>query len=625
MRGLWIPALLLVALGAALGLTGAHAIGLEATLARRRARVRAEAEASELAASLPLRLARGEADEVARFRLGTAPPFDPVGATEAARLRFAHALHLSRLAPSVSDEPGAHSATDLAAAAFARLADDPDAGPLRAVAAAHRTALLLLGPDAAAAPPAPTSAEGTTESGLSLPLWCAYLELRRALSAGDPPPAVASAVTRLLDAPALLDLSPSQEGGGAPDGGDLLSLALYHLGPGLASLPPDLATALREREALTRLAHRALNRLRDAPMGVVGDLVAIREPDPPTSLRLVRPTGFVTARPDAIPADAVVAEAPPPLQGLVAWARLDPGPVAGRGPYLLLGAGLAVYLAAATAILVALARSRRAQALKDEFVATVSHELKTPIAGMSALAELLADPTPGAAADEPDRVRRYGERIHGEALRLAATVRNVLDIARVERDPTHAVRLAPGDPADAVRTTLALAAPAFARRGASLVAHVEAASAPLLVDPEALAHVLHNLLDNALKFSAARFITARSDDAGPNGAEVEVHAAPAPQTGGYRIEVLDRGPGVPLSERTRVFRRFARGRTAQTDAIPGVGLGLHVADLLVRAHGGTIEIGDREGGGARFVVLLPPPGATAPIAAPADAAAGARP
>jgi signal transduction histidine kinase len=104
--------------------------------------------------------------------------------------------------------------------------------------------------------------------------------------------------------------------------------------------------------------------------------------------------------------------------------------------------------------------------------------------------------------------------------------------------------------------------------------------------------VLANLLDNAAKYSGA-------------SREIRVEAGPADRGAAYRIAVLDRGIGVPPEERTKVFARFFRGEAARRAAIPGVGLGLHVAREVVRAHGGDLTVEGRDGGGSAFVVRLP--------------------
>jgi signal transduction histidine kinase len=209
--------------------------------------------------------------------------------------------------------------------------------------------------------------------------------------------------------------------------------------------------------------------------------------------------------------------------------------------------------------------------------------MKTPIASVQAMAEMLAD----GRVSGPTKPREYAERIQAEMARLGATVRDVLDAARIERDAGVVVRPRPVDPAATVRDAVEAARPGLERRGVRLDLEETPSPRPLPLDPDAVAHVVHNLLDNAAKFG------------GPEKA-IEVRAGPV--EGGYRVEVLDRGPGVPVAERERVFERFTRGEDAKARAVPGVGLGLYVAKEIVEAHGGAIRVEDRDGGGARFVV-----------------------
>lgn len=596
-RGLLLPAVLLTAAGVGFGVLGGHALRLEGDLARRRARARAELSVRDAAADAPTRLARGDGPEIGRVRLHDATGvFERVAARvpEPVRLLFDQALFLER--------QGRHAE---ARTTWERVATAPDAGDLAPVAAAHATAVALRADTGRPPPPPPAAERGVTEDGLPLAPWCAYLRLALEVQGGATGADLAAAVEGLLAAP---DGHGVRTDGG-PDAGDLLVRAVELVGdPRLATLPPALASRLRARAAQATLAHRALARLARAPLAVLDDVIAAKVPQDPAVVRFVAVddlgsaladalpgTVRATTRPDTIPAGAARTQAPTPLDGLWVYDVPTPGPLEGSGPWLLLAAGLAVYAAAAVATLLALRRARRTREMKDDFVAAVSHEMKTPIAGVAAMAELIADD-----AGLPDRTRRYAERIRVEMARLGATVRDVLDAARIERDPTSAIRPRNVEPADVVKEAAATVRPALERRGFAVEVDVTAAGRPLALDPDALAHVLHNLLDNAAKFTTDR-------------REVAVHAAP--RDGGYRIEVLDRGPGVPPAERARVFDRFVRGAAAREGAVPGVGLGLHVARALVTAHGGSIDVTERDGGGARFVVDLPAPSGSAPTAA----------
>lgn len=276
----------------------------------------------------------------------------------------------------------------------------------------------------------------------------------------------------------------------------------------------------------------------------------------------------------------------PPLQGLALVSQGPPADASSSGGHWLLLAGLSLYAGGVLLLLQALARARHAQRMQGEFVAAVSHELKTPIASVRAMAEALAD----GAASEPERTRRYAQRIESEMLRLGRTVRNVLDVSRIERPGSLALGRAPSDPAQLVEEAAQAFGPAIARRGQELVWEAGPASGLLDLDREALLGVLLNLLDNAAKFS-------------PMGGTVELMGR-ALKTGGYRMEVRDRGPGIAPHEHERLFRRFERLGAAVKDAVPGVGLGLYVAAQVVHSHGGRIFHEPRPGGGSVFVVEL---------------------
>ncbi len=220
--------------------------------------------------------------------------------------------------------------------------------------------------------------------------------------------------------------------------------------------------------------------------------------------------------------------------------------------------------------------------MKTEFVARVSHELKTPLASIRLFAEMLES---GRVADEAKR-ERYHRVILTESERLTRLIERVLGFARMERgEPVVAPR--PDSIEEIVRETVA----SFDAPGSDAdPVTVEMPSLPpALVDRDALAQMLWNLLDNARKYS----------DGGPVRVEATADA------GSVRIRVIDRGPGIPVEERDRVFERFRRGAGDLTRGVGGVGLGLSIASHLARAHGGAIELWSEPGSGSCFTIRLP--------------------
>lgn len=246
--------------------------------------------------------------------------------------------------------------------------------------------------------------------------------------------------------------------------------------------------------------------------------------------------------------------------------------------------GMLVYGAGAVLVIRGWRQARLAARQQADFVASVSHELKTPIASVRAMAELMA----GSADSSSDRSRLYAERIDLEMQRLGATVRNVLDAAQIERG-TLPVTLVEGDPAAWAERLAERVAPPLEAQGVAFQVRVDAADGTYLFDPQALESVLLNFLDNAVKFSPG---------------EKEIELSGGRSAAGYRVEVSDRGIGIDPAEESRVFGRFYRGEAAREGAAPGVGLGLHIARQIADRHGAALYARSRVGGGSVFGVEL---------------------
>lgn len=385
----------------------------------------------------------------------------------------------------------------------------------------------------------------------------------------------------------------------AVDAADLLLAAADDLGNAHGGVPPALRTRLEDAARRARHGHELLLATADRGVVLLGDEIAYRPVDDgPSSTIVTTSLSRVEDRLSArlgrrvsllrrAPENALVSPAAPPFAPLRLvyedWSKEVRTP---RVAVTIWALGLGLYLVAGLAAILWFVRSARANRMQADFVAAVSHEMKTPIAGIQAMAEMLAD---GRVAD-PARAHAYAERIRAEASRLGAGVRNVLDAARIERDPSSIVRPVPTEPSALVFDLASVMRPVLEGRGFRFEVNAAPSPRPIPIDPDAFGSVVGNLLDNAAKFSTET-------------KEIEVDAGPV--ANGYRVSVSDRGPGVPERERARVFERFERGEQARRMAVPGVGLGLHVARNLVEAHGGTIEVRAREGGGAAFVVVWP--------------------
>jgi signal transduction histidine kinase len=215
-------------------------------------------------------------------------------------------------------------------------------------------------------------------------------------------------------------------------------------------------------------------------------------------------------------------------------------------------------------------------------VADAAHELKTPTA------VLLGESQEARRSDaRPEEVRQSLETIERSARGLAREVDSLLLLAR--GDSARPMRREAVDLAPVAAEAVAAAEPLGAGRGRRC--RLEAAEGALVSgDRAGLLRVASNLVSNALQYTAP-------------GSEVEVEVAR--RDGQVVLEVRDRGPGVAPENRRRIFERFVRLEPARARYPEGSGLGLAIVDQIVRAHGGQIEVDEREGGGAVFRVVLP--------------------
>lgn len=226
-----------------------------------------------------------------------------------------------------------------------------------------------------------------------------------------------------------------------------------------------------------------------------------------------------------------------------------------------------------------------ASAARNAFVSAAAHELKTPVTGLTAFAELLLRDARRKREISPERLSMALEAIERQTGKLDRLVACLLDAAEIDAG-TLRIEPAPTDLAALVRRELA-------RQGAG-AAHTFAYDGPerldAVVDGARFGHVVGELLDNAVKFS-------------PDGSRVAVQLGTDGE-GGIRLSIADEGAGIPPDQREAVFGRFAQAHG--TRHLAGLGLGLYVSRAIVELHGGLVWIESPERGGTRFVVTLPP-------------------
>jgi signal transduction histidine kinase len=228
-----------------------------------------------------------------------------------------------------------------------------------------------------------------------------------------------------------------------------------------------------------------------------------------------------------------------------------------------------------------------AQQAQREFVANVSHELKTPLTSIQGFAQAIVD----GAASSPEALRHAGGIIYDEADRLRRLVEGLLDLARLDAG-RGAFHRAPVD----LRLVLGVTADKFSLRarekGVALQTSLPPVLPTLVGDADRLAQVFTNLLDNALKHT-------------PQGGRVMLAAASA--DGGLAVSVADTGEGIPLEDQQHIFERFYQvdKSRARPEARSGAGLGLTISKEIVEAHEGRVRVESVPGLGSKFTVWLP--------------------
>jgi two-component system sensor histidine kinase SenX3 len=225
---------------------------------------------------------------------------------------------------------------------------------------------------------------------------------------------------------------------------------------------------------------------------------------------------------------------------------------------------------------------RRLEEIRRDFVANVSHELKTPMGALGLLAETLL------AESDPDVAQRLAGRIHTEAFRVSRIIDDLLDLSRIEaeeappREPVL-VNLVMAEAVERVRA-------AAEQRDVKIMLDEPEPPVAVMGDRRQLVSALYNLLENAVKFSydgGAVRCTARSD-----GNDVV-------------LDIEDHGVGIPARDLDRIFERFYRVDQGRSRTTGGTGLGLSIVRHVAANHAGRVEVDSREGEGSTFRLIVP--------------------
>jgi two-component system sensor histidine kinase SenX3 len=228
--------------------------------------------------------------------------------------------------------------------------------------------------------------------------------------------------------------------------------------------------------------------------------------------------------------------------------------------------------------------SRRVEEVRRDFVANVSHELKTPVGALALLAETIED-----AADDAEAVRRFAGRMRQESARLTFLVQDLITLSRIQAaepipDPHPvAVDLVVAEALDRCRMKANA-------RGITL-ASIGVRGLSVLGEDDLLVTAVRNLLENAVVYS-------------PERTRVVVCVKRVSE-GGVEISVADQGIGIPERDLERIFERFYRVDPARSRATGGTGLGLAIVKHVTAAHGGRVTVRSVEGAGSTFTLWLP--------------------
>lgn len=257
---------------------------------------------------------------------------------------------------------------------------------------------------------------------------------------------------------------------------------------------------------------------------------------------------------------------------------------------LAISSGILILMAVALGVL--LVSSHRMQQLANSqiaFVAGMSHELRTPIAVLHSAGENLAD---GVVTD-PSRVKAYGQMIRSEVQRLNVLAENALGYAGINAGKKQ-YTLAPAQAAEIVTRAVSACQPMLMEAGVTVESQIAAGQITIRADATALGTAVQNLISNAMKYRGAsdRIRVALRTAPGETGEEV-------------LVEVEDHGIGIAPAEIGRIFEPFYRTEDVRMQQIRGSGLGLHLAQHVVRAHGGSITVASTPGRGSCFTIHLP--------------------
>ncbi len=238
----------------------------------------------------------------------------------------------------------------------------------------------------------------------------------------------------------------------------------------------------------------------------------------------------------------------------------------------------------AVAVVDDITERRRLESMRRDFVANISHELKTPVGALGLVAETIEE------EEDPEVIRRLSRRMKAEAERLGHIIEDLLDLSRIEADENPERELLEIE--RLVNQAVERVTPVADSRDIRVHVKENAVAPTVLGDQRQLVSALHNLIENAVKYSET-------------GSEVAVEIATG-EDGWAEIAIVDHGLGIPSRDLERIFERFYRVDRARSRDTGGTGLGLSIVRHVATNHWGDVTVQSREGEGSTFTLRLPP-------------------
>jgi two-component system, OmpR family, phosphate regulon sensor histidine kinase PhoR len=301
---------------------------------------------------------------------------------------------------------------------------------------------------------------------------------------------------------------------------------------------------------------------------------------------------------DFLPPERLVREA---VRGAMRGAATDPTELR-VGEHTLLITARPLADGGAVLVVMDLTTRKRLETIRRDFVANVSHELKTPLTIIGGFAETLRDPE----LAEAERLR-FLETIESNTRRMQRIVDDLLDLSRYESG-SWVPNVASNDLAGVVSDVFTGVRRAAEMKGLELRFEAQDGAGRVDADPTALRQILANLIENAVRHTNRGGITVRAE---------------APAKGGVTVSVRDSGTGIPVEHLGRIFERFYRVDSGRGRGEGGTGLGLAIVRHLVEAHGGSVRAESVVGQGTTITIHFPPAGTAAATATAGATATGA--